>query len=265
MYNIKHKVIWITGATSGIGEALTYDLAKKDVRLILSARRKDELERVKQNCPSWQTNIRLVPLDLARPEILEQSTEAAIQQFGHIDILVNNAGLGQRSLILETSIDVYRQLMEVNYFGTIALSKYLLSHFIQRKQGHFVTVTSLTGKFGTPLRSGYAASKHALHGFFDALRAEHWNDNIFVTMICPGFIYTNLSVNALTGSGSPQNKMDKSHYKKKSPEWCAQKIVRAIEKQSEEVYIGGKEVSAVYLKRFLPILFSKMIRKVAVR
>lgn len=265
MHDIKNQVIWITGATSGIGEALAYELARRNARLILSARRIPELERVKQSCANGQTNIRILPLDLVQSDMLEQATASAIQQFGQIDVLINNAGLGQRSLIRETSFEVYRQLMEVNYFGTITLTKHLLAHFIHRKQGHFVTVTSLTGKFGTPLRSGYAASKHALHGFFDSLRAEHWTNNISVTMICPGFIHTNLSVNALTGNGSPQSKMDKSQYKKKSPEWCAQKIVRAIENQSEEVYIGGKEVSAVYLKRFFPTLFSKMIRKVPVR
>jgi short-subunit dehydrogenase len=123
----------------------------------------------------------------------------------------------------------------------------------------------LTGKFGTPFRSAYAAAKHALHGFFDSLRAEHWKDNIQVTMICPGFILTNLSVNALTGQGTPQNNMDKTHYRKRSAEWCAQRIVRAMESRREEVYIGGREVWGVYLKRFLPTLFSKTIRKVPVR
>ena len=178
---------------------------------------------------------------------------------------MNNGGLGQRSLINETSLEVDRQLMEVNYFGTIALTKYLLPHFINRQEGHVVTITSLTGKFGTPYRSAYAASKHALHGFFDALRAEHWKDNIHVTMICPGFIMTNLSVAALTGVGVPQNRLDKTSYTKKTPEWCALRIVRAIEKRREEVYIGGKEVFGVYIKRFFPSIFSKLIRKVPVR
>jgi dehydrogenase/reductase SDR family member 7B len=162
-------------------------------------------------------------------------------------------------------LEVDRRLMEVNYFGTIGLTKYLLPHFIHRQQGHVVTITSLTGKFGTPYRSAYAASKHALHGFFDALRAEHWKDNINVTMICPGFIKTNLSAAALTGNGVPQNRLDKTSYTKKTPEWCAQRIVRAIEKRQEEVYVGGREVFGVYIKRFFPSIFSKLIRKVPVR
>ncbi len=265
MSNLTNKVIWITGASSGIGEALTYELANHDVKLILSARRKEELERVKGNCPvSMLHNIRILPLDLSKTAMLQNITTQAIQLFGHVDILINNGGVGQRSLILETPLEVDKQIMEVNFFGTITLTKSLLPHFIQRKQGHYVTVTSLTGKFGTPFRSAYAASKHALHGFFDALRAEHWKDNIKVTMICPGFIQTNLSVKALTGERK-QNDRTLTHYKKKSGEWCAHKIVIAVERQREEVYLGGKEVFAVYLKRFFPAFFSKIIRKVPVR
>jgi short-subunit dehydrogenase len=263
---LKNKVIWLTGASSGIGEALAYALAEKGARLILSSRRKDVLERVKGNCPTAaQADIRVLPLDLSQADTLQLSTEAAIQIFGHIDILINNGGISQRGLVAQTVLSVDRTLMEVNYFGAIALTKYLLPHFLGRKQGHFVTVTSITGKFGTPYRSGYAASKHALHGFFDAVRAEHHRDNIKVTMICPGFIRTSLTLTALTGDGSPLNKMDAAQYKGKPAEWCALKIVKAIEKEKEEVYIGGREVLGVYLRRFFPGIFSSIIRNVAVR
>ena len=266
MAYLTNKVIWITGASSGIGEALAYELAKKGTKLILSARRKEELERVKGNCQAEaQPNIRVLPLDLTQAAMLKLSTEAAIQLFGHIDILVNNGGISQRSLVNETSAEVDRKLMEVNYFGAVSLTKYLLPHFIQRKQGHFVVVSSLTGKFGTPYRSGYAASKHALHGFFDAVRAEHYSDNIKVTMICPGFIHTPITYAALTGDGSALNKMDEAQYKGKPADWCAARIAKAMEGKKEEVYIGGKEVLGVYIKRFFPSLFSRVIRKVAVR
>jgi short-subunit dehydrogenase len=266
MSSVVNKVIWLTGASSGIGEALAYELSKKGAKLILSARRKEELERVKGNCASAaQRQIHVLPLDLEHTHTLQLSTEAAIQIFGHVDILINNGGISQRSFVADATLEVYRRLMEVNYFGTVALTKYLLPHFVQRKQGHFVTISSLTGKFGTPFRSGYAASKHALHGFFDSLRAEHYKDHIRVTMICPGFIRTSLTYSALTADGSPLNKMDAAQYKGKPAAWCAEKIARAIEKNKEEAYIGGREVLGVYLKRFLPRIFSKVIRKVAVR
>jgi short-subunit dehydrogenase len=269
MAKLKDKVIWITGASSGIGEALAYELAKKGAKLILSARRKDELNRVKGNCVAKaQPDVRVLALDLAKPEMFKISTEAAIQLFGHVDILINNGGISQRSFAKETLIEVDRRLMEVNYFGAVALTKSILPHFLQRKSGHIVTVSSVTGKFGTPYRSGYAATKHALHGFFDSLRAELWKDvknAIAVTMICPGFIHTPITLAAVTGDGSPLGKMDEGQYKGMPAEACAKKMVRVIEKRKNEAYIGGREVLGVYLKRLFPNIFARVIRKAAVR
>ncbi|HTE34692.1 MAG TPA: SDR family NAD(P)-dependent oxidoreductase [Chryseolinea sp.] len=175
MNELTNKVIWLTGASSGIGEALAYALAKKNARLILSARRTDELERVKIKCiGTAQQDIHIVPVDLTESASLADATSLALKCFGHIDILINNGGISQRSFVHETSMEVFRRLMEVNFFGAISLTKNLIPHFISRQQGHFVVMSSVAGKFGTPYRSGYAASKHALHGFFDAVRAEYW-------------------------------------------------------------------------------------------
>jgi short-subunit dehydrogenase len=269
MRSVNNKVVWITGASSGIGEALAYELAAKGARIILSARRKDELQRVKGNCPaSSQGNIQILPLDLEKSDTLKLSTEAAIQIFGHIDILINNGGVSQRSFAKDTLEEADRKIMEVNFFGTIAISKYLLPHFLQRKEGHYVTVSSVTGIFGTPYRSTYAASKHALHGFFDSLRAELWKDTrdkITVTMICPGFIHTPITLSAITGDGSPLGKMDEGQFKGKPADWCARKIVKAIEGRKEEVYIGGIETLGVKFKRLFPKWFSRYIRNAAVR
>ena len=266
MSTIQNKVVWITGASSGIGEALAYEMAKRSAKLILSARRKEELERVKQNCNS--ENVQVLPLDVTAFPTLTALTDIAITLFGHIDILVNNSGVSQRSFAKDTMLEVDKKIMDINYFGAVALTKLLLPHFLQRKSGHFVTVTSVTGRFGTPYRSGYAASKHALHGFFDSLRAELYydaKDAIKVTMICPGFIHTPITLSAVTGDGTPLGKMDEAQYKGKPADWCARKIIRAIEKEKEEVYIGGTEVLGVYVKRFFPLWFSRIIRKAKVR
>ncbi len=269
MKNVTGKVIWITGASSGIGEALAYELARHKVKLILSARRKEELERVMGNChPSAQPNIRILPLDLSQGSTLKLITEAAVQLFGHVDILINNGGISQRSLAKDTVLDADRRLMEVDYFGTIALTKFLLPHFLKRKSGHFVTVTSVMGMIGTPYRSGYAAAKHALHGFFDSLRAELWKDSkqIFVTLICPGWVHTNITYNALIGDGSKLNQMDSTTEDGLQPRTVARHIVKSIAQRKNEVYIGGlKEVFAVYLKRFLPGIFARVVRKAKVR
>jgi short-subunit dehydrogenase len=269
MTKLKGKVIWITGASSGIGEALTYEMARRGNKLILSSRRKDELERVKGNCPPQaQANIRILPLDLGEPSTLALSAEAAIQLFGYVDVLINNGGISQRSLAKDTTLDVDRKIMEVDYFGSIALTKHLIPHFISRKSGHYVVITSITGKVGTPYRTGYAAAKHALHGFFDALRAELWNDSkkIYVTLVCPGWVRTNVSINALTGDGSPSQKMDPTTAQGIDPKDLARKIARAIERKKNEVYIAGaKETLAVYLQRFFPGLLARIIRKATVR
>lgn len=262
----KNKVVWLTGASSGIGEALTYELSKRGARLIISARRKEELEKVKGNCdPSAQDSIKILPLDLTAADTLQLSVEAAIQAFGHVDVLINNGGISQRSLAIETSLEVDRRIMEVNYFGTISITKFLLPYFIKQKSGHIAVVTSLTGKFGTPFRSGYAAAKHALHGFFDSLRAELWKENIKVTLIAPGFIQTSISVSALTGDGSKLNKMDDAQSNGMPVKKAAQQIANAIASGKNEVYIGGKETLGVHIKRFFPGFFSRMIRKAKVR
>lgn len=263
MTKIKDSVVWLTGASSGIGEQLAYQLAKKGAKLIISARRKEELERVKNNCES--DTVETLSIDLEDSFSLVQRTKEAETFFGPIDILINNGGLSQRDTIINTSLEVDRKLMEINYFGSITLSKTLLPKMVERKKGHHVIVTSTVGIINTPYRSGYGASKHALHGFYDVLRAEHHDDNIKVSIILPGYIKTQISLNALTGDGSPQETMDNAQANGMSADKCARLIVKAIEKNKNEVYIGGlKEKTGIYLKRFWPKAARKVIRKLKV-
>ncbi|GAB4114072.1 MAG: SDR family NAD(P)-dependent oxidoreductase [Thermoflexibacter sp.] len=258
------QVIWITGASSGIGEALAYSLARKGAKLILSARREEELFRVKSACQRADGDILVLPLDLEKQAEFPEKVAQAIAHFAHIDILINNGGISQRSLAKDTDLAVDRRIMEIDYFGTLALTKAVLPLMLQRKSGKIVVITSLVGKFGTPLRSAYAAAKHALHGFFDSLRAECWRENLKVLIVCPGFIKTQVSINALTAKGDKQNKMDDAQAKGMSAEKCAEKIIKAILADREEVYIGGREIYAVYLKRLFPQLFSRILRKAKV-
>jgi dehydrogenase/reductase SDR family protein 7B len=259
-----NKVLWITGASSGIGKALAIGVSQQNCKLILSSRNKKALECVKMQCENSH-NIVVIPLDLENYVSLKQKAAEAILAFGKIDVLINNGGVSQRSLVGNTQIEVDKRIMDINYLGTVALSKAILPHFIENKSGQFVVTTSIVGKIGTPLRSSYAASKHALHGFFDSLRAEIHKNNIAVTLICPGFINTNISKNALTGNGIPQRKMDAATGRGMSPERCATQMLKAIKIKKEEVYIAGaKEKFGVYVKRFFPKFFSILIRKMRV-
>ncbi|MFX0558045.1 SDR family oxidoreductase [Maribacter sp. CXY002] len=264
MKSIRGNVIWITGASSGIGEELTHQLNELGCLLIISARRENELEKVKLSC-KYPENIAVLPLDLSDFESSDKMVNKAIYFFGKIDILINNGGISQRSLIAKTKFKVYKELIDINYLGTISISNSLLPHFIEREQGHFVTVTSLMGKFSSPFRSGYCGAKHALHGFFDALRMEHEKDNISVTLICPGFIQTNVAKNALTADGSRQGENDDATSSGLPVVICAKKIIKAIEQKKFETYIGRKEIYAIYIKRFFPKLLHELVLRSTVR
>ncbi len=263
MSYLNNKTIWITGASSGIGEALARQLSSLSANLILSARREAELERVKSEC-SHPERIRILTLDLADTASHADKVESAIALFGQVDVLINNGGISQRSLVKETLLDVDRKLMEVNYLGAVSLTKQVLPHMMARGSGHFVVVTSLTGRFGTPYRSGYAASKHALHGFYDSMRAELEDQGISVTLAAPGFVKTNVSLNAFVGDGSKANVMDDAQANGISAEACARSIIKATVRKKREVFIG-KEAYGVYVKRFFPGLFARMIKKAKVR
>lgn len=262
--NFNNKIIWVTGASSGIGKALAMALSEQGAKVIISSRNVEKLEEVRNLCVN-SNKVKILKLDLDDYLNLDKIVGKAIQLFGEIDILINNGGISQRSLAIDTDIEVDTRIFKTNYFGTIALTKAILPYFSARKEGHFVVVTSVVGKIGTPLRSSYAASKHALHGFFDSLRAEIYNDNINVTLICPGFVNTNVSINALTGDGSKQNTLDKATENGLSPEYFTKRMLKAIARKKQEVVIGGKlEVFAVYVKRFFPKLIARMVRKIDV-
>ena len=262
--SFQDKVVWVTGASSGIGKALVFELSQQNALLIISARNEKALEEVKLQC-KIPDRVKVLPLDLEDYKVFDQKVTQAISWFGRIDILVNNGGISQRSFAKDTSIDVDKRIMKTNYIGTISLTKTVLPHFIERQQGHFVVTTSIVGKIGTPLRSTYAASKHALHGFFDSLRAELYNDNIDVTLVCPGYVTTNISINALLGDGTKQQTMDKATANGIKPTRFAKLMAKAISKKRQEVYIAGaKEKLGVYVKRWVPKLYSFMVRKLSV-
>lgn len=261
MNDLKNKVTWITGASSGIGEALVYECAKQGARIVLSARRLEELNRIVKQAKLSEENFMILPFDLSDTSKAEAYVETVIRKFGTIDLLINNGGQSQRAEAIQTSAETERKLFEINYFSAVNLSKAVLPVMLKNGKGKIIVMSSIAGKFGFYLRSTYSAAKHALYGYFESLRLEIEKNGLSVLIVSPGKIKTNVSLNAEAGTGDIHNKMDESHENAMSPEECARQIIKAILSDKEEVFIGGKELLAVKLKRFFPKLFGRIIRK----
>lgn len=263
MSRFANQVVWITGASSGIGAALARAFAAEGARLIVSARRAAELQQLVADLALSPERALVLPLDLAQPEQHAAAVEAALARWGAIDVMVHNAGVSQRSRLADTQLDVLRRLMEVNYFGTVSLTQRLLPHLLARGRGHLVVISSVMGLYSAPLRGGYAASKHALHGYFDALRAEGHDRGLRVTLVCPGYVRTDVSRNALTADGTPQGSMDATTAAGLDPDHVAQRIVSAVAAGRIRLVMGGwRERLGLVLAQFAPRLHALAIRKI---
>ncbi|MCM1042191.1 MAG: SDR family oxidoreductase [Bacteroides sp.] len=254
-------IIWITGASSGIGEALAYAYARQGARLILSSRKQAELERVRRSC-AHPENHHIECLDLADPQSLDTAAKNVLEKFGYVDMLINNGGISQRSLVAETPLEVDRRIMQVDYFSGVQLAKAVLPSMLARGKGRFVAVSSIVGVFGFPQRSAYSAAKHAMHGFYETLRAENRQHGIEVTVVCPGRILTNVSLHALKADGSEYGVMDHAQANGITAGRCAERIVHAVRRNKKEVYVCRKDVLMVYFRRYIPALYYKLVGKV---
>jgi len=262
--HFEDKVVWITGASSGIGEALAYKLSQAGANLALSSNEPERLKEVKDRCANKAVHM-VLPLDLSEWDTLAPRAAEVLNRFGHVDILVNNGGISHRSLAKDTSLEVDRSVMNIDYFGHVALTKAVLPSMLERKSGHIVVTTSLAGIIPVPYRTAYCAAKHALHGFFDTLRVELWDDNIKVTLVCPSHVRTNISYQALAGDGGKYGRMDPLIEAGMTPEACADAIIKAIVKEKHQILVGrGKPIIGTYVKRFSPALFTRLVRKAQV-
>ena len=259
-----NQIVWVTGASSGIGKACAESWARRGATVVLSARKAETLDAVAAPLRDIGADVHVVTLDLSNSDSLPAVAQDVQEKIGPVDVMVHCGGISQRSKAIETALDVDRRVMEIDYFGTLALTKALLPSMVKRGRGHFVVVTSLMGLFSSPLRSGYCGAKHALHGFFESLRAEHHDDGLKVTMVCPGFIRTNISLNAVVGDGSQQGTMDAKTGAGMTAEQCAERMVKAVEHNKAEVLIGRYEILAAYIKRLSPALLRRIVRRAAV-
>ncbi len=257
----RDSVVWVTGASSGIGEELAKQSHAEGAKVVLSARREDELNRVAAECNGPEETV-VLPLDVTDEAAITSAAEKVLSRFGRVDVLINNAGLTQRARIIDTAMSVYRQVMEVNYFGPLALTKAVLPSMLECGKGRIVCVSSVAGKYGSPMRSGYNGAKHAVHGFFDALREETQGSGIDVTLVLPGAVKTDVSINALRGDGSKYDRMDSFLESGMSAAGCAARILTAVHLRQREVLIAeGIARRNVWLKRISPALLSWSMRR----
>ncbi len=254
------KKIWITGASSGLGEQLAYELAKEGAQLVLSARRIEELQRVKNVCAN-PDNVELVPFDLSAEKSVLEAFDVISKSQKSIDILFNNGGISQRSNVLQTKTEVEREIFEINYFSNILLSKLVAPEMIRKKSGHIVIISSLLGKWGFHTRSSYAASKHALHGYYDSMRMELENHGLIITLITPGFLATNISKNARNVDGANTQLMDNNQANGLSAKEAAIQIMRGVAQKKNEFAVGSKEILGLKMRRFFPKWFEKILRR----
>lgn len=261
-YHFQNKVVWITGASSGMGAALAKALAPLGCHLVLSARSREKLREVAEACNVPDSHILIVPFDLEQSADCEALVQTVVSKYGRIDFLFNMGGVSQRALAGETPLELDRKIMEVNYFGTIALTKSVLPVMLRQKSGHLVATSSIVGKFGFPLRSAYSASKHALHGFFETVRAENAGQGIRVTILIPGRVQTNISYSALKSNGMPHGELDEGQQSGITAEQSANQIIKAIVSNKKEALIGGRELMMVHIRRWFPALAYRIVRKI---
>jgi len=256
------KTAWITGASSGIGEALAKRLASMGATVIISSFDIPESFRVVKEINDSGGKAAIIPFDLSNPDEVQKAAETVLSENSRVDFLFNNGGVSQRTTALDTPLEIDRKLMEINYFSGIILTKKLLPRMIEQGGGHIIATSSISGIFGFPLRSAYAASKHALHGFYESVWTEYHDNDIRTTLVCPGRVRTNISLHALGKDGLPHGKMDAGQAQGISPEKCARKILRAVMKNRRIVLVGGKELLLARIKMYCPWLFYKLVRKI---
>lgn len=260
---IDNKKVWITGATSGIGEAIARQIADKASLLILSGRNMEKLNALQSELSGCKAVIDTIAFDLEDEESVIKAAEKVTENHKGVDILINNGGISQRGMVHETLYEVDKKVMQVNFFSNVLLTKLMLPYMIEQESGHIAATSSFVGMFGFPLRSAYSSSKKAMHGFYETLGLEMHDKGIRTTVVCPGRIKTNISVNAVSGTGEKHGKMDPGQAKGMSAEECARKYIRAIERNQWESYIGKADLLMIWFKRYIPSLFRRIAKNIS--
>jgi short-subunit dehydrogenase len=261
--NYKDKTVWITGASSGIGAELARQFAAEGARVIISSHEEEELEGVRKGLEPISREVHSVVFNLGNPEEVKSTAEKVLKEFGRVDVLMNNGGISTRAEALETPMEMDRRIMEIDYFSGVILTKALLPKMIENGYGHIGVTSSISGKFGFPLRSSYAAAKHALFGFYKSLWAENNKKGIRVTLFSPGRVQTNISFHALEKDGKEHGKLDPGQAKGITPEKCARKMISAMKKNRKDVLIGGSELVMVWIHKYCKWMYYKLVNRIS--
>jgi short-subunit dehydrogenase len=256
------KVAWITGASSGIGEALVREFVAGGATVIASSKDLQGLERLKATFGDKSSKVHCIPFDLADNQSFKEMADNQVRENGKIDYLLNIGGISQRARIDETPLWLDRKIFEINYFGTIALTKAVLPHMVRQQSGHILATSSISGRFGFPMRSSYSASKQALHGFFETLYLENKKNNIRVSVIIPGRVKTAISIHALGADGKEYGKLDDGQAKGLMPDQAARIIIKGMIRNKREILVGKSEMLMLHIRRYLPWLFFRIADKI---
>lgn len=255
-YSLTNKVAIITGASSGIGKALAEILIQKGAKVSLCARNFNQLQDTYQKISP--ENILLKCVDVAQEDQCKKWIEETIAKFGRIDILINNAGMSMRALFRDVDLSVLDNLMKINFWGTVFMTKYALPHIVKTK-GSITGISSIAGYRGLPARTGYCASKFAMTGFLTTLRVELLKDDVHIMIASPGFTASNIRNTSMTADGSAQTETPLNESKLMSAEECAGIIVNGIENRKREIIMTNQGRFTVFLTRLFPALMDKVV------
>lgn len=261
---LEGKVIVVTGASSGIGEAMAREYAKMGAKVVMAARREEELNRIAQEITAQGGEVEYVACDVTKEQECKHLIERAVERFERIDVMICNAGLSMRALFDDCDLSVLHRLMDVNFWGTVNCTKYALP-WLQRSRGSLVGISSVAGIHGLPGRTGYSASKYAMTGFLDTIRVENLKKGVHVMTACPGFTASNVRFSALTADGSQQGETPRNEAKMMTPEQVAHIVARGIRRRKRLCLMEWEGRGTHLLKKFFPALVDRLFYAVMAR
>lgn len=255
---MKDKVVIITGGTSGIGKACAKLFIENGAKVVITGRDQKKLDHTSRELQNG--DIIAIQADSSVEEDNKRIVDLTVDRFGRIDILINNAGISMRALFQDLQLDVFKKVMDINFYGSVYATKYCLPHIL-RSKGAIVAISSVNGFRGTPARTAYTASKYAMNGFMESLRTEVMNQGVHVMVVCPGFTASNIRQTALKADGSIQGESPREEEKLMPPEEVAQEVIKGLQKRKRDVILTGQGKLVNFLNKWIPGTMDQLVYK----